>query len=260
MEQRDFKGVWIPKEIWLNKDLTPLEKIYLVEIDSLDDGVIGCYASNKHFETMFGQVGSNVSKIIKKLEGKGWINISYKFNGREIEQRIMKINRPPYPNKHFNRENGYGKNYNTSGKNDNGVGYLIPGGYGNKYQDRITCLDKQLDNNISTTTMYDFVEQNFGRTLSPVEYEEIGEWEDNELTRYAIKKAVISNKCSVGYISGILRSYERNNIKTIQQAQSDDEQFKKRQEQNRKYKGLSFKEQERLRQEEEAQKWLRGEE
>jgi hypothetical protein len=28
-EIRDFKGVWIPKEIWLNKDLSITEKIYL---------------------------------------------------------------------------------------------------------------------------------------------------------------------------------------------------------------------------------------
>lgn len=29
MNNRDFKGVWIPKEIWLNKDLTITEKFYL---------------------------------------------------------------------------------------------------------------------------------------------------------------------------------------------------------------------------------------
>jgi len=32
---RDFKGVWIPKEVWINKDLTWMEKLFLVEIDSL---------------------------------------------------------------------------------------------------------------------------------------------------------------------------------------------------------------------------------
>lgn len=29
MEDRDFKGIWIPKEVWLNNNLTPGEKIYL---------------------------------------------------------------------------------------------------------------------------------------------------------------------------------------------------------------------------------------
>ena len=34
--QRGFKGIWIPKEIWLSPDLNYVEKILLVEIDSLE--------------------------------------------------------------------------------------------------------------------------------------------------------------------------------------------------------------------------------
>ena len=77
----------------------------------------------------------------------------------------------------------------------------------------------------STTTLYEFVEQNFGRTLTPLEYEEISSWEDSELTRYAIKQAVLSNKCGVKYISRILNAYERENIKTVQQAQERERQY-----------------------------------
>ena len=29
-DNRDFKGVWIPKEIWLNEELTMLEKVIFV--------------------------------------------------------------------------------------------------------------------------------------------------------------------------------------------------------------------------------------
>jgi len=35
--KRDFKGIWIPKEIWLNENLTLQEKVFLVEIESLDN-------------------------------------------------------------------------------------------------------------------------------------------------------------------------------------------------------------------------------
>lgn len=123
--------------------------------------------------------------------------------------------------------------------------------------------DIELDNNIITddtdNNIYNYIESNFGRTLSPVDYETISEWEDNELTRYAIKKAVINNKCSIGYIEGILKGFKRNNITTVQQAQDEEEQFRKRKEESSKYKGLSFKEQERLREEEKIQKWLKGE-
>lgn len=108
------------------------------------------------------------------------------------------------------------------------------------------------DNDITTNSnnIYEYIEQNFGRTLSPVEYETISEWEDNELTRYAIKKAITSNKCSIGYISGILQNFRRNNIKTVQQAQDSEEQYKQQKEEKIKYGNLSFKEREYLKSQE----------
>lgn len=137
MEDRDFKGVWIPKEIWLNKDLTPLEKMYLVEIDSLDKED-GCFASNKHFELMFGQQGANATRIITNLKNKGWIDISYTYNGKEIEKRVIKIKIPPYPDRYY-------KNDNTYYKNDKGVLSKLQEGYYKNDKDRIPILDKQLD-------------------------------------------------------------------------------------------------------------------
>ena len=46
--QRKFEGIWIPAELWLNKELTLIEKVFFVEIQSLDNAD-GCYAKNKHF-------------------------------------------------------------------------------------------------------------------------------------------------------------------------------------------------------------------
>ena len=107
-QQRQFKGIWIPKEIWLNKDLTFQEKIILVEIDSYDDGQVGCYASNKHFVKNFGITSSRVSQIIQNLQNKGYIKITYKYNGKEIERRYLHINRPPYPPKGCMSKNDIG--------------------------------------------------------------------------------------------------------------------------------------------------------
>ena len=45
--ERDFKGVWIPKEVWLDTRLSMIEKGILVEIDSLDFSESGCFASNE---------------------------------------------------------------------------------------------------------------------------------------------------------------------------------------------------------------------
>ena len=81
-------------------------------------------------------------------------------------------------------------------------------------------------NNNSSSNIYDFVELNLGRTLSSIEYEELGTWNDNELTRYAIKKAFSNGKYTLGYIKGILNNYKKNNITNIQQAQVEEENFR----------------------------------
>lgn len=79
-------------------------------------------------------------------------------------------------------------------------------------------------------TIYDFLEQNFGRTLNGIEIEMIREWNDNELTRYAIKQAVLNGKYNVKYINTILVNYKNNSITTVQQAQEEEKKFKSKKE------------------------------
>lgn len=86
--------------------------------------------------------------------------------------------------------------------------------------------NKELNNKYITTTdtIYDFLQEN-GFTLTPIQLEIVNQWKDDELTRYAIKKAVLNNKFNINYINTILNSYQKNNITTIQQAMEDDEEF-----------------------------------
>ncbi len=106
--------------------------------------------------------------------------------------------------------------------------------------------NNKTNNNIIINTIFDFVEQNFGRTLSPTEFEEIKKWKDNELTRYAIKQAVLNNKCGIKYISRILYAYERENIKTVQQAQEREREYieAKKEKKYKQYKTSAEKTQE----------------
>lgn len=87
-ENRDFKGVWIPKEIWLNEELTLLEKIIFVEIDSLDNEN-HCIAGNEYFAKFCDCSESKVSKAIKKLEELGMIE-RIEFDGRHRKLRVVK--------------------------------------------------------------------------------------------------------------------------------------------------------------------------
>ncbi len=89
--KRDFKGVWIPREIWLSTDLKVMEKLILVEIDSLDNEY-GCFASNEHFSKFFSLSKNRCSEIIKSLEKKGYIAIDYirQANNKAIEKRVIR--------------------------------------------------------------------------------------------------------------------------------------------------------------------------
>jgi hypothetical protein len=82
--QRDFKGVWIPKEVWLDERLSALDKIIFVEIDSLDSDVRGCYASNKYLAEFCQCSETKISKAISKLIDLGYLYVQ-KFDGRQRE-------------------------------------------------------------------------------------------------------------------------------------------------------------------------------
>ena len=126
---RDFKGVWIPKEIWLNKDLTIMEKLFLVEIDSLDNDK-GCFASNAHFAEFFGITKGRCTQIIKSLEKKGLVTIKLEREGKNVSKRIIKVvrklntlvsklNTPLSETKHPYLENDEGSNTSNSNTDSN---------------------------------------------------------------------------------------------------------------------------------------------
>lgn len=95
-QKRDFKGVWIPKEIWLAEDLTLTEKALWAEIDSLD-GKDGCWATNAYFEQQLGLKKKTVSELINGLVKKGYVKSRIKYkdtanNKKVVDKRILRIN------------------------------------------------------------------------------------------------------------------------------------------------------------------------
>lgn len=101
---RDFKGVWFPREIWLNKGLSIIEKAVLVEVDSLDQGEEHCFASNDYLSEFIGCSVDTISRAIKKLVSEGFLTMEMSKT-REGSQRVLtsclavrKIRRPPQQN------------------------------------------------------------------------------------------------------------------------------------------------------------------
>lgn len=89
-QSRDFKGVWIPAEYWLDPNLTMMEIMFITEIDSLDRGE-GCFASNNHFADFFGVTPGRASQIVKSLEKKGYIEVTYERNGKQVVRRLIRV-------------------------------------------------------------------------------------------------------------------------------------------------------------------------
>jgi len=92
--QRDFKGIWIPKEIWLSHELSLLEKVIFVEIHSLDNER-GCFASNAYFADFFKISVRYVQKSIASLKDKGFVTVAIKDRTQRTIRVTTKFN---YPN------------------------------------------------------------------------------------------------------------------------------------------------------------------
>lgn len=80
-DKREFKGIWFPAEVWLDERLTALEKMILMEIDSLDNED-NCYASNEHLAKFCQCSQSKVSAAISKLKKLGYVKVK-SFDGRK---------------------------------------------------------------------------------------------------------------------------------------------------------------------------------
>lgn len=154
MAERNFKGVWIPKEIWLAKDLGWSEKVLLVEIDSLD-GEQGCFASNEYLADFFKLSKDRISKMISSLRDKGYITVQlvYKEGTKQIEKRIIRLVRQPYP---------IGENTDTpSRKQREGLGGNTDTPIGENAKDNNTVFNNTTNNTKDSQTDSPLINPNF---------------------------------------------------------------------------------------------------
>lgn len=78
--ERNFKGVWIAAEIWLDKDLTLVEKALLAEIDSFTGNGRSFMKSNDTIQDEYGISRNTIGRSLRKLADRGFVEVS--FNGR----------------------------------------------------------------------------------------------------------------------------------------------------------------------------------
>ena len=78
---RKIKGLWIPIEIWEDKNLNWNEKILFLEIDSFTSKDNDCFISNKYISNLLGVSETSANKILSSLIKKGYV-IKTNFDGR----------------------------------------------------------------------------------------------------------------------------------------------------------------------------------
>ena len=192
---RDFKGIWIPKEIWLDKNLTVHEKLFLAEIDSLDNSE-GCFASNAYFAEFFGVSKDRASKVISSLTEKGYITnqIIYKENSKEIEKRILKVSVKTHIGIGVNADRGIGENTEDITKNN------ITKNISYNYKDVIDYLNEKTGKNykpVETNNKLIRARYKEGYTLEDfkavIDYK-TSKWKGTEWEKYLRPSTLFGNK------------------------------------------------------------------
>lgn len=81
-QQREFKGIWIPREVWLDSKLNALDKVIFAEIDSFSSSGKVCFQNNATIAEFCQCSESKVSKTVSKLIDLGYIRC-VSFDGRK---------------------------------------------------------------------------------------------------------------------------------------------------------------------------------
>ncbi|WP_437271650.1 DnaD domain-containing protein [Staphylococcus succinus] len=107
-----------------------------------------------------------------------------------------------------------------------------------KFYDRLSEIMQQIhvkqdehETELEFNTLFQKIEQAFGRPLSPYEIETLNQWLDVDkhdlaVIQAALDEAESQNKMSLKYIDRILLNWKKNNVKTIEDSKKISSQFK----------------------------------
>ena len=203
-DKKEFTGVFVPADILMAKDLTPLQKLLYAEILALSDND-GCFASSSHFAKHLGVSDRHIRDNIKSLEKLGYINRAVMKNNI----RVIKVSR-----KQSSEE--VGSTVPRGRKQSSGeVGSIVPHKYNNKNNINTNINTKEV---VASTTAENTLENICKLYLreisnksccSPLETDKLSKfiatYRADKVTE-AIEIAVMRNRRSLSYIEGILKN------------------------------------------------------
>lgn len=205
--KRDFKGVWIAREVWLDRRLNALEKVILMEIDSLDSTERGCYASNKYIADFCQCSETKVSTAISKLVTLGYLYVK-SFDGRQRELKSRLSNFERQTNKNLKADSQNLKESNTSNKPTNNtdkniiaavVAYLNEKA-GTNYRES----SKSTARHIEARLHEGYTLQDFKAVID----KKVAEWKGGEMEKYLRPETLFGSKFE-GYLNARVTQQNR---------------------------------------------------
>jgi uncharacterized phage protein (TIGR02220 family) len=139
---RNFRGVWIPREIWCTDKLSMVEKFLYTEIESLDMSERHCYATNQYFAQFLGCSIPTITRAIKKLKLLGYIKIETKRSYKGTERTILALIKLI--------KGGCQNDDSTANQNDEHINTS----YNNTIIDIVLCLNTTCGKNYKPTTQH----------------------------------------------------------------------------------------------------------
>ena len=133
MEEKPSYYAIIPAEVRYDNDLRANEKLLYGEITALSKQTGECWAGNNYFSELYNVKPNAIAVWIRHLKEKRYIDIEYKYKGKEIQQRIIKIG-------------GIQKDSTYYSKEYEGIHKKIPGGIQKDKENNININNTSINN------------------------------------------------------------------------------------------------------------------
>ena len=210
MDKKSYYAI-IPANVRYDDNLKDKAKLLYGEITALCNEKGYCWATNEYFANLYNVSKTTISTLIKNLIDNGYIYSSfiYKENSKEIDKRILSITNAP-PLKNF--KDPLKENLNTPLKN-----------FKDPLKENLKD-NNTINNTINNSNSYYYIEEQFGRTLAPVEYTKIDKWKEtfsDDIINYATDIAILNGVKNFNYIDGIIRNWKDKNIKSIKELKNE---------------------------------------
>lgn len=188
----------------MNKESFLIYKSFYEPIKFLDDEKLG-----KLFRAIFEYQINNVE--CQDME----IKMAFEFFKNQFRIDDEKYQKIVERNKENGKKGGRPKKNEISPKNP--MGLKKP-----KKADNVNVNDNvngnENDNDTTTNNIYEYVEKNFNRLLTPIEIDKISQWlslYEEDIIKYAIELSVLNGKKTFNYVEGILKNWQGCNLNTL---------------------------------------------